>query len=84
MAVKVQYPLIDEIIKADLKNLRVLLQSLFHLVSDADFEPVWNEVRDRLLEELDYTAEADNSRRVAELYEIRRRAAHAPEQLDGE
>ena len=33
VAVKIQYPLIDEIVKADLKSLRVLLQSLFALVS---------------------------------------------------
>ncbi|HXV75400.1 MAG TPA: AarF/ABC1/UbiB kinase family protein [Candidatus Polarisedimenticolaceae bacterium] len=68
VAVKIQYPLIDEIIKADLKNLRVVLQSLFRLFSDADFEPVWREVRERLLEELDYTIEADHAKRVAQLY----------------
>jgi len=68
VAIKIQYPLIDEIIKADLKNLRVLLQSLFALFSEVDFEPIWVELRDRLLEELDYTHEAANARRLAELY----------------
>ena len=68
VAVKIQYPLIDEIVKADLKSLRVLLQSLFSLVSDADFRPVWSEVRDRLLEELDYTHEADNIERMIALH----------------
>jgi predicted unusual protein kinase regulating ubiquinone biosynthesis (AarF/ABC1/UbiB family) len=68
VAVKVQYPLIDEIVKADLKNLRRLLGALFALVSDADFEPVWREVQDRLLEELDYRREADNMRRMARLH----------------
>lgn len=68
VAVKIQYPLIDQIIKADLKNMRVLLQSLFHLVSDTDFDPVWREVRDRLMEELDYTGEAENTKRMAEYY----------------
>jgi len=68
VAVKIQYPLIDEIVKADLKSLRVLLQSLFSLVSDADFRPVWSEVRDRLLEELDYRHEADNIERMIALH----------------
>jgi predicted unusual protein kinase regulating ubiquinone biosynthesis (AarF/ABC1/UbiB family) len=68
VAVKIQYPLIDEIVKADLKSLRVLLQSLFSLVSEADFRPVWSEVRDRLLEELDYTHEAANTERMIALH----------------
>jgi predicted unusual protein kinase regulating ubiquinone biosynthesis (AarF/ABC1/UbiB family) len=68
VAVKIQYPLIDEIVKADLKSLRVLLQSLFALVSDADFRPMWDEVRDRLLEELDYAHEADNADRMIALH----------------
>ena len=38
------------------------------LVLDIDFEPVWREVRERLLEELDYEHEADNLRRMAELH----------------
>ena len=68
VAIKIQYPLIEEIIRADLKNLRVLLQSLFGLLTEVDFEPIWIELRDRLLEELDYTREAENARRLAELY----------------
>lgn len=68
VAVKIQYPLIDEIVKADLKNLKTLLGALFALISDIDFEPVWEELRDRLLEELDYIHEAENMRRMAELH----------------
>jgi predicted unusual protein kinase regulating ubiquinone biosynthesis (AarF/ABC1/UbiB family) len=68
VAVKIQYPLIDEIVKADLKNLKALLQALLGLITDIDFEPVWSELRDRLLEELDYTHEAENIRRMAELH----------------
>ncbi|MCD4750366.1 MAG: hypothetical protein K8R59_13425, partial [Thermoanaerobaculales bacterium] len=69
VAVKIQYPLIDQIVKADLKNLRVLVGALFGLFSDVDFEPFWEEIRDRLLEELDYTVEAEHMRRMAELYD---------------
>ncbi len=68
VAVKIQYPGIDGIIEADLVNLRRLLKSLFALFSDADFAPVWGEVRDRLREELDYVNEAENLRRMAELW----------------
>ncbi len=68
VAVKIQYPLIREIIESDLKNLRVLFQALFAMVSDLDFEPVWREIRDRLREELDYAREADEMRRAAALH----------------
>ena len=68
VAVKIQYPLIREIIESDLKNLRVLFQALFALVSDLDFDPVWREIRDRLREELDYAREADQMRRAAALH----------------
>ncbi len=68
VAVKVQYPLIDEIVKADLKNLKNLMGALVGMFTEIDFEPVWSELRDRLLEELDYRHEADNMRRMAELH----------------
>ena len=68
VAVKIQYPLIDQIIKADLKNLKALLGALVGMFSEIDFEPIWREVRDRLLEELDYRHEAENMRRMAELH----------------
>jgi len=68
VAVKVQYPAIDQIIKADLGNLRTLFRAIFSMITDVDFEPIWIEVRDRLLEELDYQHEAANMRRMAELH----------------
>jgi predicted unusual protein kinase regulating ubiquinone biosynthesis (AarF/ABC1/UbiB family) len=68
VAVKIQYPLIDRIVEADLTNLRRVLQTLVSLVTDIDFEPIWKELRDRLNEELDYLHEADNARRMADLY----------------
>jgi len=68
VAVKIQYPAIDRIVTADLKNLKRLFQSLFSLLFEADFEPLWGELRDRLLEELDYTHEAENMRQMAALY----------------
>jgi predicted unusual protein kinase regulating ubiquinone biosynthesis (AarF/ABC1/UbiB family) len=68
VAVKVQYPLIDEIVKADLKNLKTVMKRLFALFTDADFEPLWGELRDVLLAEIDYLQEAANIRRMIELH----------------
>ncbi len=68
VAVKIQYPLIEEIVTADLKNLKTLVRTLLALISDIDFEPIWRELRDRLMEELDYRHEAANIRRMAELH----------------
>jgi predicted unusual protein kinase regulating ubiquinone biosynthesis (AarF/ABC1/UbiB family) len=68
VAVKVQYPMIREIIEADLRNLRTLLGAIVGLVSDIDFGPIWREVRDRLREELDYAQEAAHARRLTALY----------------
>jgi predicted unusual protein kinase regulating ubiquinone biosynthesis (AarF/ABC1/UbiB family) len=65
VAVKIQYPDIERMVRADLKNLKALLGNLVGLFSDIDFEPVWEEVKERLFEELDYLQEADNIRRMA-------------------
>jgi predicted unusual protein kinase regulating ubiquinone biosynthesis (AarF/ABC1/UbiB family) len=67
VAVKIQYPDIDRMVRADLKNLKVLLGNLVGLFTEIDFEPIWAEVRERLVEELDYHKEADNIRRMAAL-----------------
>ena len=68
VAVKIQYPAIDHIIKSDLKNMKVLLGAMFSLVSNIDFEPVWEELKARLLEELDYEREARQLKRMVALH----------------
>jgi len=68
VAVKVQYPLIDEIVKADLKNLKTLMMQLVALFTDTDFEPLWGELQKGLLAEIDYLHEAENIRRMTELH----------------
>ena len=67
VAVKVQYPLIDEIVRADLKNLKTLMMRLVALFTDADFEPLWGELQKGLLAEIDYLQEAENIRRMTAL-----------------
>ncbi|MEO0423272.1 MAG: AarF/ABC1/UbiB kinase family protein [Pseudomonadota bacterium] len=68
VAVKVQYPDIDRVVQADLKNLKKLVGALVAMVVEIEFEPFWVELRDRLLEELDYGQEAKNIARMSELY----------------
>ena len=68
VAVKIQYPKADRMVKADLKNMKTLLGNLVGLFTDIDFEPIWEEVRERLVEELDYLQEADNIRRKGDMY----------------
>ena len=68
VAVKIQYPDADRMVKADLVNMKILLGNLIALFTDIDFEPIWKEVKERLVEELDYAQEARNLRRNAELY----------------
>lgn len=68
VAVKIQYPRADRMVEADLKNLKALLGNLVRLFTDIDFEPIWEEVKERLLEELDYLNEAENLRRMAAMH----------------
>ena len=68
VAVKIQYPDADRMVTADLTNLKVLLGNLVGLFTDINFEPIWEEVKERLVEELDYLQEAENIRRKAAMH----------------
>jgi len=68
VAIKVQYPGIEQVIEADLSNLRRVLKTVVSMVAKVEFEPIWRELRARLLEELDYLREAESIRRMAELH----------------
>ncbi len=58
VAVKVQYPDVAEAVRADLANAALLVRTVRLLVPGLDAEGVAAELRERLLEELDYRAEA--------------------------
>jgi predicted unusual protein kinase regulating ubiquinone biosynthesis (AarF/ABC1/UbiB family) len=60
IVIKIQYPKIDQVIQADLKNLKHVLGKLFALFSSIAWDPIWEELKARLLEELDYNNEAKN------------------------
>lgn len=68
IVLKVQYPGIDEVIRSDLKNLKGILKRVFSMFTRMDMEEIWQELKARLLEELDYEHEAESMRRMAALY----------------
>jgi len=67
VVIKIQYPKIDQVIRADLKNLKNVLGKLFALFSSIQWDPIWDELKARLLEELDYNNEANNIVRMRQL-----------------
>jgi predicted unusual protein kinase regulating ubiquinone biosynthesis (AarF/ABC1/UbiB family) len=68
VAVKVQYPGVDEAIRADLDNAGLFFAGLGKMFPGLDTGPVVEEVRERLKEELDYRLEAENQRFFAAAY----------------
>jgi len=68
VAVKVQYPGVDEAIRADLGTAGTLFRGLSHLYPGLDPGPLVDELSDRLREELDYRHEADNQQLFADFY----------------
>jgi len=69
VAVKVQYPGINDAVRADMKNLGVLLRLARSITPELDTKAVGDEIRERIVEELDYELEASNQRTMARLYE---------------
>lgn len=69
VAVKVQYPGIGDAVRADMKNLGVLLRLARSITPELDTKAVGDEIRERIVEELDYELEASNQRTMARLYE---------------
>jgi predicted unusual protein kinase regulating ubiquinone biosynthesis (AarF/ABC1/UbiB family) len=69
VAVKVQYPGIAESMAADLDNVALLRRMLRVTAPSQDVNALVAELRDRVLEELDYRGEADNQERMAAYYD---------------
>jgi predicted unusual protein kinase regulating ubiquinone biosynthesis (AarF/ABC1/UbiB family) len=69
VAVKVQYPGIAETMAADLDNVSLLRRLLRITAPSQDVDALINELRDRVLEELDYRREAANQRLLAAYYD---------------
>ncbi len=69
VAVKVQYPGVDRAVASDLDNVGLLFAGMGQLFPGFDPKPFVEELRARLIEELDYTLEARNQRLFASYYE---------------
>ena len=69
VAVKVQYPGIAEAIAADLDNVALLRRMLRITAPAQDVDALLAELRERVLEELDYRREAANQALVASYYD---------------
>ncbi len=69
VAVKVQYPGVDQAVRADIKNVNAMTKLAVAIAPNLDPKEVANEVKERVLEELDYRREASNQQRFAELFD---------------
>ena len=64
-AVKVQYPGIEGLVRADLRNLAIILRVLARLEHDFDFRVLMREAFKYIPMELDFEHEADNCETIA-------------------
>jgi ubiquinone biosynthesis protein len=71
VAVKVQYPDIEEVVRRDLNTLRRIFRIVGWFVPYQGLEELYREVRAIIMEELDYREEALNASRVAANFEGR-------------
>lgn len=68
VAVKIQYPGVAEALEADLKNAGTIVRLARALAPGLDAKAIAGELRERVLEELDYEYEAQNQRSFARAY----------------
>ena len=68
VAVKIQYPGIAEALRADLQNAGMILRLAKALAPGLDAKAAAEELKERVLEELDYEYEAQNQRAFARAY----------------
>ena len=69
VAVKVQYPGADEALRSDLRQLQRFARLFQAFAPGLEVRPLLSELRDRMVEELDYRDEADNQRAFAAAFE---------------
>jgi predicted unusual protein kinase regulating ubiquinone biosynthesis (AarF/ABC1/UbiB family) len=68
VAVKIQYPGIARALRADLQNVGMIMRMAKAIAPGLDARAVAEELRERVLEELDYEYEAQNQRTFARAY----------------
>src|SRR5450759_1389675 len=68
VAVKVQYPGVASAVRADLQNLDMIMRLLKRMTPGMDAKAITEEIRERIVEELDYELEAQNQRSLARIF----------------
>ena len=71
VAVKVQHPDIERVVRADLTALRRIFALLHRMIPHHGLDVVYSEIRTMVLQELDFRAEADNAIRIAKNFSSR-------------
>ncbi len=71
VAVKVQYPDIEEIVRIDLRALRRIFNVISYFAPHHGLDSVYREIRAMILQELDFRKEAENVARIAANFEAR-------------
>jgi predicted unusual protein kinase regulating ubiquinone biosynthesis (AarF/ABC1/UbiB family) len=69
VVVKIQYPGVAEAIRSDLENAAMMYALMAPFYPGVDGKAVIDELRGRILEELDYAREADRQEQFAALYD---------------
>ncbi len=75
VAVKVQYPDIEEIVRIDLRALQRIFGILRWFMPDYGFDTIYGEIREMVLAELDYRLEASAIEKIAANFAARKTAA---------
>jgi predicted unusual protein kinase regulating ubiquinone biosynthesis (AarF/ABC1/UbiB family) len=68
VAVKVQYPGVGAAVRADMQNLDMIMRLLKRMAPGLDVKAITAEIRERIVEELDYELEAQNQRSLARIF----------------
>jgi predicted unusual protein kinase regulating ubiquinone biosynthesis (AarF/ABC1/UbiB family) len=68
VAVKVQYPGVAGAVRADLQNLDMIMRLLKRMTPGLDVKAIAEEIKERIVEELDYELEAQNQRSLARIF----------------
>ncbi|KXP07507.1 AarF/ABC1/UbiB kinase family protein [Tsukamurella tyrosinosolvens] len=68
VAVKIQYPRVDAMVRADLKNMRLLLKVLGRYIPASNAAALSEEIARQVLAELDFAAELRHHRYFADLF----------------
>jgi predicted unusual protein kinase regulating ubiquinone biosynthesis (AarF/ABC1/UbiB family) len=68
VAVKVQYPGVNNAVRADMQNIGMILRVMRSIAPGLDAKAISAEIRERIEEELDYELEAANQRSIGRVF----------------